>query len=220
MDDVTIVIRGFNPSDREGVRDISCRTAFLEKPSGHVFQDDEILADVLTLYFTDYEPDSSFVAAHGDKVVGYLTGAKNVKKMLRVFLCRIMPRLVLKAVKRGVFLKKTNIIFLKRIALSWVKGEFFIPDFSGDYPATLHINIHKDFRGFGTGRALIERYLEFLKKENVSGLHFGVMSDGAKNFFIKMGFKVLFEGKRSYLRSYFEKEVPYYIIGKKDLARI
>ena len=215
MADGTILIRGFDASDRDAVRDISCRTAFSEDPSGHVFKDDEILADVLTQYFTDYEPRSSFVAASGGKVVGYLTGAKNVRKMRMTFLFRIMPKLILKALKRGVFFKKTNIIFFKRTVLSLLKGEFFVPDFSGDYPAALHINICEGFRRSGTGRALVERYLKFLKEENVSELHFGVMSDDAKKFFIKTGFKVLFEGRRSCFNPHPEKEIPYYVIGKK-----
>ena len=77
VDKSNIVIRKFNSKDRNGIRGISCDTAFLGKPRTDFFDDDEILADALTLYFTDYEPGSCFVAVYGEKVVGYLVGAKD-----------------------------------------------------------------------------------------------------------------------------------------------
>lgn len=69
-----IFIRKFNNCDRKDIRRISCDTAFLEESRKVFFDDDEILADALTLYFTDYEPDSCFVAVKNDKIIGYIKG--------------------------------------------------------------------------------------------------------------------------------------------------
>lgn len=61
-----IIIRPFRKDDRESVRRISCETAFWGKNRKNIFADDEILADALTMYFTDYEPESCFVASVGE----------------------------------------------------------------------------------------------------------------------------------------------------------
>lgn len=214
MSNNNIIIRKFNRSDREEVRKISCDTAFLEEPRKYFFDDDEVLADALTLYFTDYEPDACFVAVQKDKVIGYIIGSKNIRIMWRIFNTRIIPYLMIKILRKGVLFRRNTQRFLMHGIISFIKGEFFEPDFSRQYPATLHINIDKKFRGYGVGRQLIKNYLEFLRREGVRGVHFGTMSESAKIFFTKLGFTLLFAGKRSYLRYYFGKDTPGYIFGK------
>lgn len=208
-----IFIRKFNNCDREDIRRISCDTAFLEEPRKVFFDDDEILADALTLYFTDYEPDSCFVAVKNDKIIGYIIGTTDVKLMQKIFFIRIIPLLIIKALNKRIIFKRNALNFLIHLLLSLLKGEFIRPDFSKKYPATLHINIDKAFRRQNIGKQLIEYYLKFLKEKNVSGVHFGVMSESAKEFFIKLGFNILFRSKLSYLRYYLGKFIPYYILG-------
>jgi len=208
-----IFIRKFNNCDREDIRRISCDTAFLEEPRKVFFDDDEILADALTLYFTDYEPDSCFVAVKNDKIIGYIIRTTDVKLMQKIFFIRIIPLLIIKALNKRIIFKRNTLNFLIHILLSLLKGEFIRPDFSKKYPATLHINIDKAFRRQNIGKQLIEYYLKFLKEKNVSGVHFGVISESAKEFFIKLGFNILFRSKLSYLRYYLGKFIPYYILG-------
>lgn len=209
-----IYIRKFKSEDRRAVRRISCETAFLGELSGVFFDDNEILSDILTLYFTDFEPDSCFVAVDAKRVIGYIIGSKNAKKMNNVFIKKILPQLINRSLRKGLFLRPNNLRFFLRIAASFLKGEFFAPDFSKSYPATLHINIDKDYRGEKLGEQLIARYLVFLGSESVSGVHFGTMSEGAKKFFLKVGFSILHKSKRSYMRYYLKQDVPYYVFGK------
>ena len=54
-------IRKFQPADRARVRELCCETGFLGKPIDPVFEDRELFADYLTAYYTDWEPQSSFV---------------------------------------------------------------------------------------------------------------------------------------------------------------
>lgn len=210
-----IVIREFRSIDREKVRRIACETAFLEENREDFFDDNEILADALTLYYTDYEPDSCFVAVHSDTIAGYIIGAKDVKMMQQIFNIKIIPKLIIKTISKGLFLKKNIRKFLMHVIISFFKGEFFTPDFSRQYPATLHINIDKDSRKHKIGTALVERYLNFLRENRISGVHFSVISESAKTFFTKLGFAILFEGKRSYLRYYLGKDIPCYVLGKR-----
>ncbi len=209
------IIRKFSKRDRKYVRRIACETAFWGSSRHDFFEDDEILADLLTRYYTDYEPDYCFVATYNGSVIGYLVGAKNLSVMNRVFYFLIIPRLFLKSVIRGLFFKKNTIKFLYHCMISFFKGEFSAPDFSLKYSATLHINIDRDFHGFGIGRKLIDKYLDFLKEEKVKGVHFGTTSEGAKAFFAKMGFKLLLTKKRTYLKYKTGKEENFYVFGKK-----
>jgi len=214
-DENVVVIRRFSYTDRQDVRRICCETAFIEEPSSIFFEDDEIFADALTLYFTDYEPESCLVLVHGGRVAGYLIGAKNIKVENKIFMRNILSGLLCKALLRGALVKKRNIIFFFHILKSIIKLEFRMPDFSKDYPATLHINIDKDYRAQGFGPQLIAAYLEYLKKEKVTGVHFATMSDKARVFFAKQGFSLLFQGRRSYFKYILHKESPIYIFGMR-----
>ena len=215
IDAVSVHVRKLYTTDRQAVRKISCSTAFLDEDSNKIFGNDEMLADILTLYFTDYEPQSCFVAIREGKVIGYLIGAKDVKVMRKVFNHKIIPQLIIRAVKERILSKINTRLFLLRAALGFLKGEFLAPDFSGKYPATLHVNIDRGWRGQGAGRMLVERYIHFLGENNVKGVHFGTRSEYAMEFFVRLGFAILRKSKRSYLRHYLNKKMPYYILGKK-----
>ncbi len=210
-----IYIREFKNSDRKDIRRISCQTAFLGIPYTEIFDDKEILADVLTLYFTNYEPKSCFVTISKNKVIGYIIGSKDVKLMRRVFISKLLPKLFVKILFRNVLFKRNTRTFLMGIITSIMRGEFFNPDFSKQYPATLHINIDENYRGLNIGKNLVNYYLDFLKGKNIHGIHISTMSEGAKMFFTKLGFTLLFEGKFSHLHNYLKRKVPHYILGKK-----
>lgn len=210
-----ISIRKLDHNDRADVRRIACETAFLGESLASCFDDDEILADALTLYFTDYEPDSCLVAVDEDRVVGYVTGAKNSATMRRVFRAKVMPRLFRKAVLTGTCFRPKAWRFLFHVMMSFLRGEFCTPDVSREYPATLHINVDARFRGTKVGTQLMDRYLGFLKSEAVPGVHVNTMSERARSFFQKQGFGLLAEGKRTFLRYCLRRDLPFYILGKR-----
>src|SRR6059036_2261253 len=70
------LIRGYRRSDREAVRKLCCATGFLGAPIDPVFQDRELFADFLTTYYTDQEPESSFVLEVDGEIRGYLLGSR------------------------------------------------------------------------------------------------------------------------------------------------
>jgi len=209
-----ITIRKFIPHDRPAIRSISCQTAFLEMPTHIFLNNEEILADALTQYYTDYEPESCFVATYDDKVIGYLIGAKNIWRANNIFKKKIMFFLIAKAFKNGLFVSAKTLRLFFHIAISAAMGEFIAPDFSKQYPATLHVNIDKNFRGSHAGSRLIDCYLNFLDRNGISGVHFGSISDNAKDFFLKKGFILLHQNQRSYLRYALGRTLNYYIFGK------
>jgi GNAT superfamily N-acetyltransferase len=213
MEATEIKIRNYRKEDRMIVREISLESSILGNYRNTVF-DDMILADLLTLYFTDYEPQSCFVAEKEGQVIGYVLGTKDIRKMRKSMKYRILPGLARKVISNGQFLRRNNFILMKSMLSSFIKGEFKVPDFASEYPATLHINIKSEFRGHHLGSLLVNRFLDFLKKNNIQGIHFGVLSDSAKRFFLKLDFDILFEGKYTFLDYLTGETLPHYIMGK------
>ena len=70
-----ISVRPYAPRDRAVVRRLCCETGFLGKPIDPIFEDRELFADYLTAYYTDIEPESSFVLEQDGVVKGYLLGS-------------------------------------------------------------------------------------------------------------------------------------------------
>jgi GNAT superfamily N-acetyltransferase len=211
-----IIIRKYNRDDRASLREITCDTAFMGEPAEKFFTGREFLADFLTLYHTDYEPKSIFIAERKGKVIGYLSGAKNEKTMDLVFIVKVLPRVALKLIFRGYIFKKSSFLFVLFNIYSFLKGEFYAPAFiKKDYPAILHINVDKNYRGSGIGGRLIEVYLNYLKKEKIKGVHLTTQSEKSFKFFEKLGFEILYETKRSYFKHIFKKSIKYFYYGKK-----
>jgi len=213
MEVTEIKIRNYRKEDRKTIREIGLQSSILGEHRKTVF-DDEILADMLTVYFTDYEPQSCFVAEKEGRVIGYVLGTRDIRKMRKTMEYRILPGLARKVFSSRQFLRRNNFILMKSMLSSFVKGEFKVPDFASEYPATLHVNIASGYRGKNTGSLLVNHFLEFLKREGVSGIHFGVLSESAKRFFLKLDFEVLFEGKYTFLKYLSGETLPHYVMGK------
>ena len=100
-------IRGYQASDRDAVRRLCCRTGFLGTPVDPVYEDRELFADFLTTYYTDHEPESSFVLEVDGELKGYLLGSRKPLAQPALFIpakhCPLPARApALSALQRGV----------------------------------------------------------------------------------------------------------------------
>lgn len=209
-----IVIRPYNKEDREAIRKICCDTAFMGQPMEIFFDDREILADIFTSYYTDYEPESIFVADFKGNVVGYLIGCKNITTKEKVFSRFILPRVLISFIKKGLIFKKKTLRFLFHAIKSLLKGEFQKPKVPKDYPADLHINIDENFRRFGLGTKLMDVFFEYLRNNRIPGIHLATFSEQGINFFLKMGFTLLWERKTSQWRYLINRDIKTSTFGK------
>lgn len=155
------------------------------------FEDRELIADLLTNYYTDFEPESAWVAEQaGGEVVGYLTGCRDTSRFKRIMLWRIALRALFKAFWRGTWWAASTRRLLRWNLPIWWRslGDQVVP-LSG-YPAHLHINLLREAQGQGIGRGLINRFLARLRSEGVPGVHLSTREDNtaALAFFEKMGF--------------------------------
>lgn len=211
-EDIEIVIRPYEARDRAAIRRINYETAFLHKP--HLFFDDpEIVADALTRYFTDYEPGSCFVAEARNEVIGYVIGTLDIKRMNWEYSLKISLLLFFKSLMRGIFFKCKTYRFFWNVLKSYVKGEFFVPDFTDKYPSTFHINVRDGFRGQGVGSRLILSAVKLLQRSGVPGVQFSTMSGEPIHFFQSMGFHIIYQSRRTYLKYALGVETPFYLFG-------
>ena len=215
MSDSALIIRPYDPQDRTMVRTISLATAMMGEPSSRFFDGDDLLADLLTRYHTDFEPQSSFIAESEGKVVGYVIGATDIRRAAQISLFKIVLPVLFKALVTGAFLRKKNRLLLGQVIPFASSGGFGMPDFDREYPATLHINVLNGYRKLGAGSALMRAYLGLLSSKGVRGVHMATMSNMAGEFFAKNGFHLLFQGRRPYFRHLTGLDVPLLVYGKK-----
>ena len=57
--------------DKAAIRKICCDTGYVGHDIRPYIDDEELFADFWILYYTDFEPQSTFVARVGDRTVGY-----------------------------------------------------------------------------------------------------------------------------------------------------
>jgi len=186
-----IVIRLYESRDREMLRQIACDTADMGEPVENFFGDREVVEDLLTRYYTDYEPESLWVAEYQRRVIGYLTGCLDTRRYFRVMVWRLVPQIVIKSILRGVFLRQDTLrLFRAAIKTGWLGGfrRRHIP--LDKYPAHLHMNVQKGFRSQNVGKRLVERFIEQAEVRRLCGIHLAVREDNVRagKFFRQLGF--------------------------------
>ncbi|HUI07598.1 MAG TPA: GNAT family N-acetyltransferase [Verrucomicrobiae bacterium] len=183
-------IRRYQPPDRAGLRQICCDTADAGQPVERFFPDREVFGDLLTNYYTEYEPESVFVAENGGEVVGYVTGCLDTKRFVRVMAWRIVPVVLVKALVRGTLWHPQTIRLLRPNLPMWLKSGTRQSPALNDYPAHLHVNVREGFRGQRLGQRLVEAFCERAKAAGVRGVHAGVSAENprARHFFEELGF--------------------------------
>jgi ribosomal protein S18 acetylase RimI-like enzyme len=185
-----VIIRLHEPRDRAAVREICCDTADAGEPCESFFPDREVLADLVTRYYTDFAPQSSWVAEQNGTVTGYLSGSLDTRKAMRATLWRIVPVTFLKAAGRGLFWHRQFRQLVSVNCREWMRTGIRRPVSLDEYPAHLHINLRKEARGRRIGERLVERFFEQMRAAGVTGVHVGVSeaNDGGRKFFERLGF--------------------------------
>jgi ribosomal protein S18 acetylase RimI-like enzyme len=181
-------IRPYEPRDRDTVRSICFETGYMGDPVDFLWRDRESFADLITSYYTDQEPGSSFVAERGDRVVGYLTGCVDSRAVRGV-----SERVMRAHIRRGALLWPGVAPFLWRSIVDVVRDGETPPDtlFDDRWPAHLHIDFLPEGRRRGLGRRIMNAWLERLRSLAVPGVHLGTFAENADGiaFFEACGFR-------------------------------
>ena len=182
-------IRKFQPSDRARVRDLCCDTGFLGKPIDPVFEDRELFADYLTAYYTDWEPESSFVLLLNGEIRGYLLGSRRpFRQQCYAFYQNLS--LFLRGILRYPRYNAASKKFVQWILRNAWKEVPAAPRRTAHF----HINLLADARQVATTRAMTDSYLKYLHacgEKQVYGQMVVFEDRRGTKIFERYGFKVL-----------------------------
>jgi hypothetical protein len=182
-------IRGYRASDRAAVRRLCCETGFLGSPIDPVYEDRELFADFLTTYYTDHEPESSFVLEVNGELKGYLLGSrKPFINQLYSFQQNIV--LFLRALLRYPRYNEVSRRFIRWVI---VNGWREVPA-SPSHTPHFHINLLPEARRVATTRALMSAYFSYLYRcgeKRVYGQIVTFESRRGEKMFERYGFRVM-----------------------------
>ena len=211
------VVRPYQPKDRDTLRAICADTGFLGKPIDPVFEDRELFADYLTSYYTDAEPESTFVCELDGEVKGYLMGSRFPKKK-DAYERRTLPLLVARGLWR-YFTRPYNAAsrrYVKWILTQARKEQPFTPP---DIPH-FHFNIRPEARSVGATRELVDIYLQYLfdhGEKQVYGQVVTYESRRGNRMFERYGFKVIDQREVTKYRELYDGKIQLFTI-LKDLT--
>ncbi|HET9856249.1 MAG TPA: hypothetical protein VFP99_00300 [Chthoniobacterales bacterium] len=204
-DDKPFTIRSYRKTDRDAVRRLCCQTGFLGTPIDPVYEDRQLFADFLTTYYTDWEPESSFVIEIDGEIRGYLLGSrKPLKNQLYSFWQNVS--LFVKALTRYFRYNAASRRFVR-----WVlaHGPREVPAAPRRVPH-FHINLLPDARKMSTTRALMSAYLSYLYRcgeKRVYGQIVTFESRRGELMFERYGFKVLNRAEITKYKAFYPQSV-------------
>jgi hypothetical protein len=205
MSENSFTIRSYRETDREAVRQLCCDTGFLGAPIDPVYEDRRLFADFLTTYYTDWEPESSFVVEIDGEIRGYLLGSrKPLCNQLYSFWQNV-----------SLFLKALTCYFRYNTAsrrfVRWIlmNGWREVPAAPRRVPH-FHINLLPDARKMSTTRALMSAYLSYLYRcgeKRVYGQIVTFESRRGEQMFERYGFKVLNRAEITKYKAFYPQSV-------------
>ena len=184
-------IRSYRPSDRSTVRAICADTGFLGQPIDPVFEDRELFADYLTSYYTDVEPESTFVCELEGEVKGYVMGSR-FPKQKKQFEKRLLPGLVLRGLWR-YFTRPYNAASRRYVRWILTQARKENPYTPPDIPH-FHFNIRPEARSVAATREMVDVFLQYLYDQGEKQVYGQVVTYESRRgdrMFARYGFRVI-----------------------------
>jgi ribosomal protein S18 acetylase RimI-like enzyme len=187
-----LIVRPYQPADQKAVFQIGADTAFFGAPIEAYMEDRRIFNDFFYAYYTDVEPQYTWVAVADGKVAGFLAGCLDVRSKYGRWLVHIFPRFMACLLRGGYHFGPLAWHYIGVLISAGLHGEAPHIDFK-KFPAHLHINVDAAWRGLGLGHKLMDAYLAQLRSLGVRGVHLETtsMNDVACRLYEKVGFRLL-----------------------------
>ncbi len=203
--DPAYTIRSYRAADRAAVRRLCCLTGFLGSPIDPVYEDRELFADFLTTYYTDHEPESSFVLEVDGELKGYLLGSrKPFLNQLYSFQQNIV--LFLRSLLRYPRYNPRSRRFIRWMM---VNGWREVPAAPRRTPH-FHINLLPEARKISTTRALMSAYLSYLYRRGEKRVYGQIVtfeSRRGEKMFERYGFRVMNRSEITKYRAFYPESV-------------
>jgi len=186
-----IQVRPFRRDDRQAVRQICCDVADRGNPIEGIFPDREFAADLLTSYYTDFEPESTFIAEQDGRVIAYINGCLDNRRYGLAVIFLIIPRLILKGLVRGTFFRPECWQILKGSVRNWKRIFDWRKKSFHSHQGHLHIGVVKEARRHQAGHLMMERLLSYASEKGLASIAASVHEGNTEacRFFEQLGFE-------------------------------
>lgn len=190
---MSFVIRPFQPTDSTVVRAIACQVAHRGEPAHDKYPSSDILADLLTGYYVEFEPEHIVLIEVDSQVVGYVMGTMDNRRYGLANTFIILPRLFIKALWKGEIFRPSTWLWFKDILINWRRLIFWRKTSFNSHEGHCHIGVVKEHRHKQLGHHLMEAFLDLAKQNKVTMLMASVHSENASaaRFFESLGFNLV-----------------------------
>jgi ribosomal protein S18 acetylase RimI-like enzyme len=180
-----VVIRPYQPTDRDAVYDVCLRTADAGQDATALYQDPDLVGDIFAGPYVHLEPDFAFVLDDGGRAVGYVLGVPDTARFADAMRHRWLPLVGARhpAPADAPANRDEEMAYLLHHPERMVRAEL------ADYPAHLHIDLLPAYQRSGYGRALVLTLLAALRAADVRRVHLGMLATNtrARAFYDRLG---------------------------------
>ncbi len=203
-----LIVRPYLSKDREAVFRIGADTAFFGAPIEAYMEDRNVFLDGFYAYYTDLEPEHTWVACAGEEVVGFITGCVDSRAHDRKYWRFILPRILSNLFRGKYRFGRRSLSYFGGLLTGFLNREFTHVDWD-IYPAHLHINVDAKWRGYKLGQRLMEAYLTQLRSLGIPGVYLDTTSlnETACRMYEKFGFRILDARPFSFWSRWFKRPV-------------
>lgn len=171
---MALKIRPYRVADRAAVRSICFETGLMGDSVAPVYGDRESFADLFTAYYTDHEPGSCFVVDDDGRVVGYLLGALDTRRVPsgeRVIAPLVFTRMLpLRPGVAGFFWRSVRDVAVD--AVHQLRSSAVPERLDLDaFPAHTHFNLLPEARQAPIAAGLYRSFFLLAKKAGCPGIH-------------------------------------------------
>jgi hypothetical protein len=176
---MALKIRPYRAEDRASVRAICFETGMMGDPVEFVYGDRESFADLFTSYYTDQEPEHCFVVDDAGRVVGYLLGtldSRRVPSSERIIARHVVTRLLPLRHNMARF-------FWRSLRDMVVDRALPLPEPAIDldrFPAHTHFNLLPEARQAPIAAGLYRSFFMLAKRAGTPGIHGEVFVENAR----------------------------------------
>ena len=188
-----LLIRPYQPADRDDVAEVCLRTAALGGDATGVYSDDALMPEVFALPYLAYDPSLAFVVTTGHRVVGYVLGVADTRDFVDWWRREWAPGFAARHPRPGPPTGHEPTFGESQLLEAGTHPERMLVAELDDYPAHLHIDLLPEAQGQGLGRRLIDVLRAALRGRGVAGVHLGIdaANTGARAFYERIGFTEL-----------------------------
>ena len=194
-------IRSYKSADTSAVYEICLKTGNSGQDATHLFSDPLVLGHIYVGPYMEFEPQSVFILEDDQGPCGYIMGVLDSQTYYQWMHSEWLPKIRVDYKKPtgdpdtwNETEKITNLLFQPEL-------QRLFPGF----PAHLHIDLLSRAQGKGQGKLMMDRFIDYLRYNKISGVHLELSSknDRAFSFYRKYGMQELDRNNESIFMGFY-----------------